>query len=545
MRTSRLTATHATIFALLLAASPDCWAQFGFVYFDGGPTGLDTALVDAANWDPDGLPDANPDCAGGNVASCRILGIDGGFSATFSGGSTRVFALRVGSPAKENQFPDQETRFGQLTMTGGTLEVIGDAGEGWFGIGRERENSIFGGDYNKDSVVNAADYTVWRNTLGSMSDLRADGDKNGTIQQDDYDYWKARFGNVVKGGEIIMTGASTIRAYGLIVGERTNGLLSVGPESLVDLKTWVTTDEPPIIGPHFSDINTADLRIGNYGPAYFTFIEPGLDGRGLADVQGALNANTAFLSENGAKGEIRLSGGTVNLNGALIMSFCSGCVSAGTPANDAKLALQSSKVSISGSSGSFNVGLDPDPVTPDPNLIIDAPFSRDIRFNVDDDSRGHPETATFSFTADAGGVTPITVVDNGLDSEGAANLSGTAYIGGTNLELNLDAYAGTSPLVLIDAKPGNVSGTFGTVTFLGTTTATVDYSDVMTTGNVRLINFQNGSGAGAGALASASVPEPSGMMLVIAMGLFVFLFDARANRQRASQWGYQCATIRA
>ena len=174
-------------------------------------------------------------------------------------------------------------------------------------------------------------------------------------------------------------------------------------------------------------------------------------------MQGTLNANTLFLSENGAKGEIRLSGGTVNLNGALIMSFCEGCVLPDTPANDSRrLALQSSKVSIIGSSGTFNVGLDPDPVTPDPNLIINAPFSRDIRFNRVGGTSGYPMTATFSFTADAGGVTPITVVDNGLDSGGTANLSGTAYIAGAKLELNLDAYT-VRVAADVDQCPGRAS----------------------------------------------------------------------------------------
>ena len=61
------------------------------------------------------------------------------------------------------------------------------------------------GDYNLDTVVNAADYTVWRNTLGIMDDgvdppedMRANGDNtNGlnVIDQADYAYWKERFGD--------------------------------------------------------------------------------------------------------------------------------------------------------------------------------------------------------------------------------------------------------------------------------------------------------------------------------------------------------------
>ncbi len=57
------------------------------------------------------------------------------------------------------------------------------------------------GDYNGDHVVDAADFTIWRDTLGSMTDLRANGDDTGLsagiIDDDDYNYWKARFGNMV------------------------------------------------------------------------------------------------------------------------------------------------------------------------------------------------------------------------------------------------------------------------------------------------------------------------------------------------------------
>jgi hypothetical protein len=34
-------------------------------------------------------------------------------------------------------------------------------------------------DYNLNGVVDAAEYTIWRNTLGSTTDLRANGDNTG------------------------------------------------------------------------------------------------------------------------------------------------------------------------------------------------------------------------------------------------------------------------------------------------------------------------------------------------------------------------------
>jgi GH35 family endo-1,4-beta-xylanase len=56
------------------------------------------------------------------------------------------------------------------------------------------------GDYNGDGKVDAADYTVWRDTLGSTTDLRADGNGNGSIDAGDYDTWVAKFGNVYSSG---------------------------------------------------------------------------------------------------------------------------------------------------------------------------------------------------------------------------------------------------------------------------------------------------------------------------------------------------------
>ena len=56
--------------------------------------------------------------------------------------------------------------------------------------------AVLAGDYNFDGVVDAADYTVWRNSLGSTgTGLVADGDGNGTVGPEDYTIWASSYGN--------------------------------------------------------------------------------------------------------------------------------------------------------------------------------------------------------------------------------------------------------------------------------------------------------------------------------------------------------------
>jgi hypothetical protein len=50
------------------------------------------------------------------------------------------------------------------------------------------------GDYNGSGDVDAADFVLWRRTVGSMSDLRADGDHDGIVGQSDYAIWRSNFG---------------------------------------------------------------------------------------------------------------------------------------------------------------------------------------------------------------------------------------------------------------------------------------------------------------------------------------------------------------
>jgi hypothetical protein len=50
------------------------------------------------------------------------------------------------------------------------------------------------GDYNNNGRVDAADYIVWRNQIGTSVPLLNEGASPGTVDQADYDFWKTNFG---------------------------------------------------------------------------------------------------------------------------------------------------------------------------------------------------------------------------------------------------------------------------------------------------------------------------------------------------------------
>jgi fibronectin-binding autotransporter adhesin len=57
------------------------------------------------------------------------------------------------------------------------------------------------GDYNFDGRVDAADYTLWRNSLGQSGiGLAADGDGDRQVDSDDYAMWKTHFGEAIGSG---------------------------------------------------------------------------------------------------------------------------------------------------------------------------------------------------------------------------------------------------------------------------------------------------------------------------------------------------------
>ena len=60
--------------------------------------------------------------------------------------------------------------------------------------------TVLPGDYNEDGVVNAADYTVWRNSLGAAAGTLANDVDGGVIGQAQYNTWKTNFRTMAGSG---------------------------------------------------------------------------------------------------------------------------------------------------------------------------------------------------------------------------------------------------------------------------------------------------------------------------------------------------------
>ena len=60
------------------------------------------------------------------------------------------------------------------------------------------------GDYNGDGIVDAADYTVWRDTVGSSVPplTAADGNGDGIVDDGDFEVWRKTFRQVLGGNAV-------------------------------------------------------------------------------------------------------------------------------------------------------------------------------------------------------------------------------------------------------------------------------------------------------------------------------------------------------
>lgn len=111
-------------------------------------------------------------------------GSQGGVGNTEDYIDTRDGALRVG---QSFTFPDSSLQLAPLDSG------VSPDGVPWIDFAIDQINPT--GDYNNDGIVNAADYTVWRDSNGEVgADLPADGSGNGRVNLVDYNLWRQNYG---------------------------------------------------------------------------------------------------------------------------------------------------------------------------------------------------------------------------------------------------------------------------------------------------------------------------------------------------------------
>jgi autotransporter-associated beta strand protein len=91
------------------------------------------------------------------------------------------------------------------------------------------------GDYDHDHQVNAADFTVWRDSFGQTgAGLAADGNGDGAINQADYDLWSGSF-SATSGGALLVNGG-TLKVPN-ITGDVTNSGGTLAPGTAPAVRT--------------------------------------------------------------------------------------------------------------------------------------------------------------------------------------------------------------------------------------------------------------------------------------------------------------------
>jgi len=92
------------------------------------------------------------------------------------------------------------------------------------------------GDYNGNGAVDAADYTIWRDSLGTSlpAFAGADGSGNGVIDEADYFQWKANFG-IAGGAGLTATSVSIVTSSAALPADPLDAVPLAVPATVAPL----------------------------------------------------------------------------------------------------------------------------------------------------------------------------------------------------------------------------------------------------------------------------------------------------------------------
>ncbi len=108
-------------------------------------------------------------------------------------GSTVELSEAVATGLGGSLTEGQSLNLGNVFQTATPRDLLASYLEGSSTITASVFYRLNAADYNRDGLVNTADYNVWSNTFGSTIDPRADGNLNGVIDAGDYNVWRDIF----------------------------------------------------------------------------------------------------------------------------------------------------------------------------------------------------------------------------------------------------------------------------------------------------------------------------------------------------------------
>lgn len=155
-------------------------------------TGLGAKIL-AVALDENGLPVIGVDDGGTpeDKSDDKLTGITPIFTLENQGTAASFSDLQTDA-AGNLYYSDNASERLQFYSRGGSF-VATTSSSGTFSI---EELALQTGDYNGDGVVDAADYTLWRDTLGRsrLAGTQTDGNGNGIVDAGDYTAWAGNYG---------------------------------------------------------------------------------------------------------------------------------------------------------------------------------------------------------------------------------------------------------------------------------------------------------------------------------------------------------------
>jgi hypothetical protein len=191
-----LSPTHSLALSDTSTTGSDDWRSYATPI----PDGEDRTLALRWFWKFD-IPPGDEFLARLRLSPAEVMGAD------LIDATNEVEFFLSGSVAEFEMFETfvpiaDEIRSFDLTFTSGTVAgAMGSLFIDDISAALTTVPMLLAGDYNGDGAIDAADYVVWRDTMGQLgSGLAADGNGNNQIEQGDYDIWRAHFGRRGTGG---------------------------------------------------------------------------------------------------------------------------------------------------------------------------------------------------------------------------------------------------------------------------------------------------------------------------------------------------------